>query len=175
VVFFHADSGSWTPRRVRASRPTGADVFRIVGLPPGQDYRAVAVRNWMRAAGRPGVPATTTSAGAAFDLLPWMGRRPRKLEKNGGCADDVRPPGARSRERGRVAPGLTPRRCCVGAFGRSDCDSPEPGAGPKRVDVDPFDGGEQRTRHERDRRPLRRAEIRADLQQRRPFALRHPT
>jgi hypothetical protein len=44
VVVFPADSGSWTPRRVRSVQADARGRFRIVGLPPGQGYRAVAVR-----------------------------------------------------------------------------------------------------------------------------------
>lgn len=44
VVVFPADSGSWTPRRVRSAQADARGRFRIVGLPPGQGYRAVAVR-----------------------------------------------------------------------------------------------------------------------------------
>ena len=44
VVIFPADSGNWTPRRVRSVQADPRGRFRIVGLPPGQGYRAVAVR-----------------------------------------------------------------------------------------------------------------------------------
>jgi len=44
VVVFPADSGNWTPRRVRSVQADPRGRFRIVGLPPGQGYRAVAVR-----------------------------------------------------------------------------------------------------------------------------------
>ena len=44
VVIFPTDSGNWTPRRVRSVQADARGRFRIVGLPPGQGYRAVAVR-----------------------------------------------------------------------------------------------------------------------------------
>ena len=44
VVIFPADSGNWTPRRVRSAQADARGRFRIVGLPAGPGYRAVAVR-----------------------------------------------------------------------------------------------------------------------------------
>jgi hypothetical protein len=43
VVVFPADSGNWTGRRVRSARTDARGRFRIVGLPPGNQYLAVAV------------------------------------------------------------------------------------------------------------------------------------
>ena len=45
VVVFPADSGGWTPRRVRTVQTDARGRFRIVGLPPGQRYLAAAVRD----------------------------------------------------------------------------------------------------------------------------------
>jgi hypothetical protein len=44
VVVFPADSGGWTPRRIRSVQTDGRGRFRIIGLPPGQRYLAAAVR-----------------------------------------------------------------------------------------------------------------------------------
>jgi hypothetical protein len=44
VVIFPSDSSNWTPRRVRSVQADVRGRFRIVGLPPGERYRAVAVR-----------------------------------------------------------------------------------------------------------------------------------
>jgi hypothetical protein len=43
VVIFPADSGHWTSRRVRSAQADARGRFRIVGLPPGERYMAVAV------------------------------------------------------------------------------------------------------------------------------------
>jgi hypothetical protein len=43
VVVFPADSGNWTERRVRSTQTDSRGRFRIVGLPPGERYLAVAV------------------------------------------------------------------------------------------------------------------------------------
>jgi hypothetical protein len=45
VVVFPADSGNWTPRRVRSVQTDARGRFRILGLPPGERYLAVAVRD----------------------------------------------------------------------------------------------------------------------------------
>ena len=45
VVVFPADSGNWIERRVRSVRTDASGRFRITGLPPGQRYLAVAVRD----------------------------------------------------------------------------------------------------------------------------------
>jgi hypothetical protein len=45
VVVFPADSGNWTPRRVRSVQTDARGRFRIAGLPPGEGYLAVAVRD----------------------------------------------------------------------------------------------------------------------------------
>lgn len=45
VVVFPADSGNWTPRKVRSVQTDARGRFRIVGLPPGERYLAVAVRD----------------------------------------------------------------------------------------------------------------------------------
>ena len=45
VVVFPADSSNWTPRRVRSAQTDARGRFRIVGLPPGERYLAVAVRD----------------------------------------------------------------------------------------------------------------------------------
>ena len=45
VVVFPADSGGWTPRRVRSVQADARGRFRIVGLPPGERYLAAAVRD----------------------------------------------------------------------------------------------------------------------------------
>ena len=45
VVVFPADSGNWTRRRVRSAQTDARGRFRIVGLPPGERYLAVAVRD----------------------------------------------------------------------------------------------------------------------------------
>jgi len=45
VVVFPADSGNWSPRRVRSVQTDARGRFRIVGLPPGEGYLAVAVRD----------------------------------------------------------------------------------------------------------------------------------
>ena len=44
VVVFPADSGGWTPRRVRSVQADSRGRFRIIGLPPGERYLAAAVR-----------------------------------------------------------------------------------------------------------------------------------
>jgi hypothetical protein len=44
VVVFPSDSGNWTPRRVRSVQADARGRFRILGLPPGERYRAVAVK-----------------------------------------------------------------------------------------------------------------------------------
>jgi hypothetical protein len=44
VVVFPADSTQWTPRRMRSAQADARGRFRIVGLPPGQRYLAVAIR-----------------------------------------------------------------------------------------------------------------------------------
>jgi len=44
VVVFPSDSGNWTPRRVRSVQTDARGRFRILGLPPGEKYRAVAVK-----------------------------------------------------------------------------------------------------------------------------------
>jgi hypothetical protein len=44
VVVFPADSTQWTPRRMRSVQADGRGRFRIVGLPPGDRYLAVAVK-----------------------------------------------------------------------------------------------------------------------------------
>ncbi len=43
VVIFPSDSGNWTPRRVRSAQTDARGNFRILGLPPGERYMAVAV------------------------------------------------------------------------------------------------------------------------------------
>ena len=43
VVVFPADSASWTPRRVRSTETDGRGRYRILGLPPGERYLAIAV------------------------------------------------------------------------------------------------------------------------------------
>jgi hypothetical protein len=45
VVVFPADSGTWTPRRIRRAETDARGRFRILGLPPGDRYFAVAVRD----------------------------------------------------------------------------------------------------------------------------------
>ena len=45
VVVFPADSGTWTPRRIRRAETDARGRFRILGLPPGDRYLAVAVRD----------------------------------------------------------------------------------------------------------------------------------
>ena len=45
VVVFPADSGNWTGRRMRSTRTDPSGRFRIAGLPPGQRYLAIAVRD----------------------------------------------------------------------------------------------------------------------------------
>jgi hypothetical protein len=45
VVVFPADSGTWTPRRIRRAETDARGRFRIVGLPPGDRYLALAVRD----------------------------------------------------------------------------------------------------------------------------------
>jgi hypothetical protein len=44
VVVFPADSTQWTPRRMRSAQADVRGRFRIAGLPPGQQYLAVAVK-----------------------------------------------------------------------------------------------------------------------------------
>ena len=44
IVVFPADSGNWTRRRVRSAQTDNRGRFRIVGLPPGERYLVVAVR-----------------------------------------------------------------------------------------------------------------------------------
>ena len=44
VVVFPADSTQWTPRRMRSAQADGRGRFRIAGLPPGERYLAVAVK-----------------------------------------------------------------------------------------------------------------------------------
>lgn len=43
VVIFPAESSEWTPRRVRSVRADAGGRFRVLGLPPGDRYLAVAV------------------------------------------------------------------------------------------------------------------------------------
>ena len=45
VVVFPADSGNWTPRKVRSVQTDARGRFRIAGLPPGERYLAVALRD----------------------------------------------------------------------------------------------------------------------------------
>ena len=45
VVVFPANSGNWTPRKVRSVQTDARGRFRIAGLPPGERYLAVAVRD----------------------------------------------------------------------------------------------------------------------------------
>ena len=45
VVVFPADSTQWTPRRMRSAQADARGRFRIAGLPPGQRYLAVAVKD----------------------------------------------------------------------------------------------------------------------------------
>lgn len=44
VVVFPADSTQWTPRRMRSTQADVRGSFRIAGLPPGERYLAVAVK-----------------------------------------------------------------------------------------------------------------------------------
>jgi hypothetical protein len=44
VVVFPADSTQWTPRRMRSAQADARGRFRIVGLPPGQRYLAVTIK-----------------------------------------------------------------------------------------------------------------------------------
>ena len=44
VVVFPADSTQWTPRRMRSAQADARGRFRIAGLPPGDRYLAVAVK-----------------------------------------------------------------------------------------------------------------------------------
>lgn len=44
VVVFPADSTQWTPRRMRSAQADVRGRFRIAGLPPGDTYLAVAVK-----------------------------------------------------------------------------------------------------------------------------------
>jgi hypothetical protein len=44
VVVFPADSTQWTPRRMRSTQADVRGRFRIAGLPPGERYLAVAVK-----------------------------------------------------------------------------------------------------------------------------------
>lgn len=43
VIVFPADSGNWTPRRVRSTQTDSRGRYRILGLPPSERYLAVAV------------------------------------------------------------------------------------------------------------------------------------
>ena len=43
VVIFPAESSEWTPRRIRSVRADAGGRFRVLGLPPGERYLAVAV------------------------------------------------------------------------------------------------------------------------------------
>lgn len=43
VIVFPADSGTWTARRVRSTQTDSRGRYRILGLPPGDKYLAIAV------------------------------------------------------------------------------------------------------------------------------------
>jgi hypothetical protein len=69
VVVFPADSGNWTERRIRSTRTDASGRFRITGLPPGQRYLAVAVRELEQGQeSDPDFLQQVQTGGAAFDL-----------------------------------------------------------------------------------------------------------
>jgi hypothetical protein len=69
VVVFPADSGHWTERHIRSARTDASGRFRITGLPPGQRYLAVAVRELEQGQeSDPDFLQQVQTGGAAFDL-----------------------------------------------------------------------------------------------------------
>ena len=69
VVVFPADSGKWTERRIRSVQTDSRGRFRIVGLPPGQRYLAVAVAELDELQERdPDFLQQVQSAATMFDL-----------------------------------------------------------------------------------------------------------
>jgi hypothetical protein len=69
VVIFPADSGNWTERRMRSTRTDASGRFRITGLPPGQRYLAVAVRELDQGQeGDPDFLQQVQNAATVFDL-----------------------------------------------------------------------------------------------------------
>ena len=69
VVLFPADSSNWTARRVRMAQTDARGRFRIVGLPPGDKYLAVAVQELDEGQeSDPEFLQQVVNAGTAFNL-----------------------------------------------------------------------------------------------------------
>ena len=69
VIVFPSDSGTWTTRRVRSAQTDARGRYRIVGLPPGEKYLAVAVGDLDEGQETdPEFLQQVQAAGSAFDL-----------------------------------------------------------------------------------------------------------
>ena len=69
VVVFPADSGNWTPRRLRSTQIDSRGRYRILGLPPGEKYLAIAVGDLDEGQETdPEFLQQLQAAGSAFDL-----------------------------------------------------------------------------------------------------------
>ena len=69
VVVFPADSGQWTPRRIRRAQADSRGRYRIMGLPPANGYKAVAVAELEEGQeGDPEFLRQIQSDASAFDL-----------------------------------------------------------------------------------------------------------
>jgi hypothetical protein len=69
VIVFPSDSGTWTTRRVRSAQADARGRYRIVGLPPGEKYLAVAVADLDEGQETdPEFLQQVQAAGSTFDL-----------------------------------------------------------------------------------------------------------